>query len=98
MELLIQCTIQIQHNYGNWDHAIEPKDKLEKEITEEKSKQNSVNKVELVLDDTKEIYEKEENEQKTEILEEEKKGQNSDKTNEEGKKTEKEKTLGMKTH
>ena len=23
MELLIQCTIQIQHNYGNWDCAAE---------------------------------------------------------------------------
>ena len=43
---------------------IEPKDKLEKEITEEKSKQSSVNKVELVLNDTEEIYEKEENEEK----------------------------------
>ena len=79
-------------------NLIEPKDKLEKEITEEKSKQSSVNKVELVLYDTEEIYEKEENEQKTEILEEEKKGQNSDNTNEEGKKTENKKTLGMKTH
>ena len=37
---------------------IEPKDKLEKEITEEKSKQSSLNKVELVLYDTEEIYEK----------------------------------------
>ena len=77
---------------------IEPKDKLEKEITEEKSKQSSLNKVELVLYDTEEIYEKEENEQKTEILEEEKKGQNSDNTNEEGKKLRTKKTLGMKTH
>ena len=59
---------------------------MEKEITEEKSKQSSLNKVELVLFDTEEIYEKEENKQKTEILEEEKKGHNSDNTNEEGKK------------
>ena len=77
---------------------IKPKDKLEKEVTEEKRKQSSVNKVELVLHDTEEIYEKEENKQKTEILEEEKKGQKSDNTNEEGKKLRMKKTLGTKTH
>ena len=52
---------------------IEPKDKLEKEITEEKSKQSSLNKVELVLYDTEEIYEKEENEKKLRYLKKKKK-------------------------
>ena len=79
-------------------NLIEPKDKLEKEITEEKSKQSSLNKVELVLYDTEEIYEKEENKQKTEILEEEKNNTTVITLMKKGKKLRMKQTLGTKTH
>ena len=87
-----------QENKEKVGNLIEPKDKLEKEITEEKSKQSSLNNVELVLYDTEEIYEKEENEKKLRYLKKKKKDKTVITLMKKGKKLRTKKTLGTKIH